>query len=54
MVLSILDRNYLEEWLINVGVAQGSILSPALFLLQNNAVLGSVICDIAIYYMYSD
>ena len=49
MVLSILDRKYLEERIINAGVSHDSILGPALFLLQINALLGGVICDIAIY-----
>ena len=49
----VLDGKSSQEYPVNAGVHQGSILGPMLFLLYINDLSDDVICNIAIYADYN-
>ena len=49
LIFRVVDGKSSQEYPVNAGVPQGSILGPTLFLLHINDIPDDVICNIAIY-----
>ena len=45
----VLDGKSSQEYLVNVGIPQGTILGPTLLLLYINGIPDDVMCNITIY-----
>ena len=50
----VLDGKSLQEYSVNPGVPQGSLVGPALFLLHSDDLPDDFICNIASYALASE